>query len=60
MQQLRLLEELAAMIRQRVGPEPTHSITELRGLGKDVWWDETGQPIDAQEYVNRERESWGG
>jgi hypothetical protein len=28
-------------------------ITELRGLGKEVW-----QGSDAQNYVNEERESW--
>jgi plasmid stabilization system protein ParE len=32
---------------------PPHSITELRGLGKEIW-----QGEDAQEYVNRERDSW--
>ncbi len=30
-----------------------HRITELRGLGKDIW-----QGVDAQEYVNAERDSW--
>lgn len=33
--------------------EPEHEITELRGLGKEVWGN-----IDAQEYVNAERDSW--
>jgi len=28
-------------------------ITEIRGLGKEVW-----QGIDAQDYVNAERDSW--
>jgi hypothetical protein len=31
--------------------EPEHEITELRGLGKEVW-----NNIDAQEYVNAERD----
>ena len=30
-------------------------ITELRGLGKEIWH---GQ--DAQQYVDRERDSWAG
>jgi hypothetical protein len=30
-----------------------HHITELRGLGKEIW-----QGIDAQEYVDAERDSW--
>jgi len=56
--QLRLLEELAPLVRQRMmymTPEPPPSITALRGLGKEVW-----QGIDAQEYVDRERASWDG
>ena len=32
---------------------PCRSITELRGLGKEMW-----QGQDAQEYVNQERDSW--
>ncbi len=28
-------------------------IRNLRGLGKEIW-----QGMDAQEYVNKERESW--
>ena len=30
-------------------------ITELRGLGKEIW-----QSQDAQEYVHQERGSWAG
>lgn len=30
-----------------------HRITELRGLGKEIW-----QAEDAQGYVDAERESW--
>jgi hypothetical protein len=28
---------------------------ELEGLGKEAW-----QTIDAQEYINQERDSWNG
>jgi hypothetical protein len=31
------------------------SITELRGLGKEIWLQQ-----DAQEYVDQERGSWAG
>ena len=54
-EQLRLLEELAALVRRRITPKPKRSIMELEGLGKEIW-----QGIDAQEYVNRERDSWNG
>ncbi|MFQ4145926.1 hypothetical protein [Chlorogloeopsis sp. ULAP02] len=54
-EQLRLLEELAAIVRRRVTSKPKRSIMELEGLGKEIW-----QGIDAQEYVNQERASWNG
>lgn len=54
-EQLRLLEELAIMVRRRVLVKPKRSIMELEGLGKEIW-----HGLDAQEYVNQERASWNG
>jgi len=54
-EQLRLLEELAAIVRRRIFVKPKRSIMELEGLGKETW-----QGLDAQEYVNQERASWNG
>ena len=56
-EQMRLIQELSSLIRQRVTmtPKPKRSILELEGLGKEVW-----NGIDAQEYVNQERDSWNG
>ncbi len=54
-EQLRLLEELAAIVRRRILAKPKRSIMELEGLGKETW-----QGLDAQEYVNQERASWNG
>jgi DNA-binding HxlR family transcriptional regulator len=54
-EQLRLLEELAAIVRHRIDTKPKRSIMELKGLGKEIW-----QSIDAQEYVNQERDAWNG
>ena len=54
-EQLRLLEELATIIRRQVMPKPKRSIMELKGLGKEIW-----QDIDVQAYVNQERDSWNG
>ncbi len=53
--QLRLLEELATLIRRQMVVRERHSILELQGLGKEIW---TG--MDAQEYVDEERSSWAG
>ncbi|WP_414563332.1 MULTISPECIES: hypothetical protein [unclassified Anabaena] len=56
-EQLKLVEDLSSSIRQLVTmiPKPKRSILELRGLGKDIW-----NEIDAQGYVNQERDSWNG
>ncbi len=60
-EQERLIESLGEIVRKRKRFEGSHSITEFRGLGKEIWRDEkTGELIDAQEYVNRERDSWDG
>ncbi len=53
--QLRLLEELASLVRRQVTTRARRSILELQGLGKEIW-----QGIDTQEYVDRERASWNG
>ncbi len=53
-EQLRLLKELAGLVRRQATTRQ-HSIFELEGLGKELW-----QGINAQEYVNRERDSWNG
>ena len=53
--QLRLLEELAVLVRQRIEAKPKRSILELQGLGKEIW-----EGIDPQEYVERERAAWNG
>ncbi|MBD2104948.1 hypothetical protein [Leptolyngbya sp. FACHB-261] len=52
-EQLRLLAGLAGIVSRRMAPKPKYSIMELEGLGKEIW-----QGIDAQEYVDQERDSW--
>jgi hypothetical protein len=54
-EQLRLLEDIVAIVRRRMISIPRRSIMELEGLGKEIW-----QGVDAQEYVDRERDSWNG
>lgn len=49
----RMFLKVAAIIRRR--REAGRRVTELRGLGKSVW-----QGVDAQAYVDAERESWRG
>ena len=52
-EQSQLLEHLSSRLHQKRGP--VHSILELDGLGKDIW-----AGVDAQAYVNQERDSWSG
>lgn len=54
-EQLQLLEELAALVRRQMTPQPRRSIMELQGLGKEIWHD-----VDIEGYVDRERDSWNG
>lgn len=37
----------------QITQEPEHEITELRGLGKEVW-----NSVDVQAYIDAERDSW--
>jgi hypothetical protein len=53
-QQLRLVELLSAKLKKQPGRKPgKHKITELEGLGAEVWGN-----VDIQEYLRRERDSW--
>ena len=52
--------ELLALIARELAAEhhttpnkPRHRLSELRGLGKEIW-----EGIDAQEYVNKLRDEW--
>lgn len=53
--QLRLLEQMAAIIRQNTSLGRTRSIMELRGKGKDIW-----KGLDVKAYLDEERSSWNG
>jgi hypothetical protein len=52
---------LSVMLRdlsQEEAEPPKHSIMELEGLGAEIWKDEAGALLDAQEYVNELRREW--
>ena len=53
--QLRLLEELAARVRRQIAVQPRRSILELQGLGKEIW-----EGVDVEAYIDQERASWNG
>lgn len=49
-------KELAKLLIDIVDLPPTQpkrQLSELRGLGKDIW-----QDIDVQDYINQMRDEW--
>ena len=54
-EQLRLLEQIVVLIRNKTTMKSRRSILEIQGMGKDVW-----KNIEAQKYVDKERDSWNG
>jgi len=52
-EQLQLLADLAAFIRQRTILEPLHDVLEFEGVGEEVW-----KRIDVEKYIEEERNSW--
>lgn len=53
--QLRLLEEMATLIRKRTYTDQSRNILELKGKGKDIW-----KGLNVKAYIDRERSSWNG
>ncbi|MBA4368013.1 MAG: hypothetical protein C0403_10310 [Desulfobacterium sp.] len=53
--QLRLLEEMAILIRKKTSKVKPRSILELKGKGKDIW-----KGLDVKAYIDKERSSWNG
>ena len=52
-EKISLLSKLIWEIYADIRREQKCNIYDLKGLGKEIW-----EGIDAQEYVNKERESW--
>lgn len=53
--QLRLLEDVAGLIRKKTTPELSRSIMEIQGKGKQLW-----NNLDIKKYIDEERSSWNG
>ena len=53
-EQERLVEELSQHAGRKNGGT-RHRITDLKGLGKEIW-----EGVDADDYVANERDSWDG
>jgi len=50
----KLLKELSQLVHHKKDTGE-RNISELRGLGKEIW-----QGMDAQTYIDKERASWNG
>jgi DNA-binding HxlR family transcriptional regulator len=53
--QLRILEEMATLIRKKASKTKPRSILELKGKGKDIW-----KGLNVKAYIDEERSSWNG
>ncbi len=53
-QQIQLVDELVRHAARTNGGKK-HKITDLKGLGKEIWED-----VDVDQYVAKERDSWDG
>ena len=54
-QRLELISKISArLLTRRLAKGQPKSWMEMAGLGAEIWED-----VDAQEYVKKERESWG-
>ncbi len=50
---IRLLADLAILLRDGDSTRKLHDITEFQGIAKGVWDD-----VDVQDYIKQERDSW--
>lgn len=57
-EQLRLLEELAALVRQEVTSKQQRRLRELQGVGKDKWRGFLPERVDALEFQLELRREW--
>ena len=53
--QLRLLEEMATLIRKKTSNTEPRSILEIKGKGKNIW-----KGLNVKAYIDEERSSWDG
>ncbi len=56
-EQRQLLADLVQLVQQtnEQRAQPTRSILELDGLGKEIW-----EGVDPDRYIEEERRSWDG
>lgn len=58
-EQLRLLTELAVLVRQKVTSEHQHRLSELPRVSQDKWRGFLPKRVDALEFQRSLRQEWG-
>lgn len=48
-----VMSRIISMLKKTQNTSPARNITEIKGLGKEVW-----QDIDIESYISKEREAW--
>jgi hypothetical protein len=51
--QLNLLSYVIASLKKDVSSKSSTNLTELKGLGKELWTN-----VDVENYITNERKSW--
>lgn len=54
-EQLKLMGDLAAIIRQQAPMGRRKRVLEYEGVGREAW-----KGVDVKEFINQERDSWNG
>jgi hypothetical protein len=52
-EKLKLIEEIFTGLQREIEKPPFRDIMEYKGFAKEAW-----ESVDAQEYVDEERNSW--
>ena len=50
---INLMARIISMLKLAPISEKSQKITDLKGLGRDIWHN-----VDIEEYIKNERESW--
>ena len=50
---INLMARMVSMLKWMPVSEKSHKITDLKGLGKDIW-----KNVDVEDFIQKERESW--
>ena len=51
---INLMARMVSMLKWTPVSEKSYKITDLKGLGRDIW-----ENVEIEEYIKKERESWG-